>query len=246
MQRVLSAGVGLLVLVLAAATARADGPRFGAPFNWTGLYIGLHAGWIDADGTGAHDTFQLGQIDPTVQKLDGSMFGGQIGYNHQFGQIVVGAEISGSWANVSGTGSCFANFPGNPNINCKVEQDWSATFLSRLGFAFNDRILAYGLAGMAVAHVEQKFNYIFPIFLNPADQKGSADHVGVVFGAGLQFAIGDNLSFGIEWLHTNYGGQTYHLHTTQGAITTIATHQQDLESDVVRAVLNYRFGPSHR
>lgn len=245
MHRVLSAGLGLLALVLAVETARADGPRFGAPFSWTGLYVGLHAGWIDGESTGAHDTFQLGQIDPTLQKLDGSIFGGQIGYNHQFGQIVVGAEVSGSWANNGGAGNCFVNFPSNP-VTCQIERDWSVTFLSRVGFAFNDRILVYTLGGVAVAHVEQRFNYIFPIFLNPADQKGSAHHVGVAFGAGLQFAIGDNLSFGVEWLHTNYGNQTYHLLTTQGAVATIATHQQDLESDVIRAVLNYRFGPSHR
>jgi outer membrane immunogenic protein len=243
MQRVLLAGlVGLLASVFAVEPARADGFQGRKP-GWTGLYVGLHAGWIDGASSGAHDTFQLFQIDPTAQSLDGNVVGGQIGYNYQLGQIVLGAEISGSWADADGAGNCFVNFPSNPFNNCRIEQEWSAMFLSRLGLAFNDRILAYALGGVAMAHVEQKFNYLFPIFLNPAEQKGSADHIGVVFGDGLQFAIGDNLSFGVEWLHTNYGSQTYHLQTTQGAVATIATHQQDLETDVVRAVLNYRFGP---
>jgi opacity protein-like surface antigen len=82
MQRVLLAGLGLLVFVCAGETAHADGPRDQSPLSWTGHYVGVDGGYLWSrsslsvatpakDGTAAPDP-------------DGLVIGGHIGYRHQF------------------------------------------------------------------------------------------------------------------------------------------------------------------
>jgi len=87
-------------------------------YNWSGFYIGAHGGW--AFGDGAFD--------------DGAVVGGQIGFNWQFNNFVLGVEGDGSWADVGGADSL-------------------ETIRARGGFAF-DRFLAYGTGGGAFQDFE--------------------------------------------------------------------------------------------
>ena len=76
-----------------ASTAMADGysPRGAyAPFvSWTGFYIGGHVGadWQDVDWRNVNLTGERVNNDAT-----GFIGGGQIGYNQQFNNIVLGVE----------------------------------------------------------------------------------------------------------------------------------------------------------
>ncbi|HXW29702.1 MAG TPA: outer membrane beta-barrel protein [Xanthobacteraceae bacterium] len=85
-----------------------------APYDWTGFYIGGHAGWESADTSGFtnNNLFALASsgtaLTPllpdnssTDQTMHGWVAGGQLGYNHQFGRAVVGLEFSGSWSKLS-------------------------------------------------------------------------------------------------------------------------------------------------
>src|SRR5262245_31108563 len=62
-------------------------------YNWTGLYVGAHAGWGFA-----HNRFRdAGSgIDSADFFADGGLAGGQIGYNWQFGAWLLGVEAEGS------------------------------------------------------------------------------------------------------------------------------------------------------
>ncbi|MEL6977092.1 MAG: outer membrane beta-barrel protein [Pseudomonadota bacterium] len=79
-----------------AAPARSVYPTY----DWTGVYFGLHAGYADADFSGAYDsgdaptnTLRLSNLEP-----NDFVFGGQIGYDHQLGETyVVGFEIDASY-----------------------------------------------------------------------------------------------------------------------------------------------------
>ena len=80
-----------------------------ALYNWTGLYVGAHAGGEQARSEGStHIGTALSSLQAdlqTRQSLDGFLGGGQLGYNYQFGHTVVGAELSGSWMNANGRGN---------------------------------------------------------------------------------------------------------------------------------------------
>ncbi len=62
-------------------------------FSWTGLYLGVHGGY----GWSSSDVFGLGVLN----NLKGGFAGGQIGYNYQINNFVLGIEGDGAWADIS-------------------------------------------------------------------------------------------------------------------------------------------------
>jgi len=113
MKKVLLGAIALIALGAKAGAAdlRLKAPPPYAPYDWTGFYIGAHAGWESADTSGF--TNNLDSLNPngagglvlydsaTDQTMHGWLGGGQVGYNHQFGRAVVGIEFSGSWSNLN-------------------------------------------------------------------------------------------------------------------------------------------------
>src|SRR6266705_1437032 len=94
MKQLLLSSVALVALG-ASASAADLAPRYTkAPtmvdpaYNWTGFYVGLHAGAASSDG------------DLTTLITDGFIGGGQIGYNYQSGMSVFGFEADASSLNV--------------------------------------------------------------------------------------------------------------------------------------------------
>jgi len=128
-------------------------------YSWTGFYAGGHVGYGFGDS-------------------DGFVVGGQLGYNWQFNQFVVGAEADAGWADLG-------------------DGDSLASIRLRAGLPI-DRLLVYGTAGLGFADF---------------------DDSGWVAGAGVEYAITDQLSAGLEYLHYEVS-----------------------DANVVRARVNYKFG----
>jgi outer membrane immunogenic protein len=136
MKKILLSGVALAVLAIATPASAADmatrGPVYKAPaaaplFNWTGFYVGAHAGygWGDASGL----------------STDGWFGGGQIGVNYQFApNWVWGVE-----ADVSGAG-----IDGGNTATARFKTDVFGTARLRLGYTV-DRVMFYGTGGLAWA-----------------------------------------------------------------------------------------------
>jgi outer membrane immunogenic protein len=62
------------------------------PYNWTGGYVGLNAGYGFATLT---ETISIGQA---TANSNGPIAGGQIGGNFQNGPYVFGVEVDGQWS----------------------------------------------------------------------------------------------------------------------------------------------------
>ena len=133
MKKYLLASVAALGLVAAGAASAADLPSRKGPiaapvymppaFTWTGFYVGANAGY----GWGNVNTNGFGQ----VSDLDGFVGGGQIGYNYQMGQFVVGLEADLQAADLS----------SGDNLGLlNVKTDYFGTVRARVGVAF-DRFL---------------------------------------------------------------------------------------------------------
>jgi outer membrane immunogenic protein len=141
MKKFLLSGVALAVLVATPALA-ADmatrGPVYKAPaaaplFNWTGFYIGAHAGY--------------GWGDTTFVNTDGWFGGGQLGVNYQFApNWVWGVEADVSGADIKGS-----------NAPDAFKTDVFGTARLRLGYAV-DRVMVYGTGGLAWA--DSKATYL--------------------------------------------------------------------------------------
>jgi len=278
----LGSAVAFTPTVVSADGYSAPAPAYYAPaFSWTGLYIGAHTGWekkrmegseftgmAAGNGTGnliGDNNIGLGGLQSTAartkQELDGWIYGGQIGYNHQFGRVVVGTELSGTWGNVDGTADCFsgATFVPGPTEkvtrDCKGEQKWSVQWLNKLGVA-HDRLMGYVTGGVAITEVDISRSVLFTDTAVgggtvTAAWSGSTHYAGVVFGGGLQFALANNLSLGVEYLHTTYASADT-LTTGVRQLTGFRGQSElprvqasnainDLDADTWRVVLNYKF-----
>ena len=185
----------------------------------------------------------------TAQTVRGTFGGAQVGYNHQFGRVVLGTELSASFGGLHGRQDCFATaglifFPDN--FNCRVKQQWAAQYLTRLGYAFDEgRMLPYILGGISLAKFDVTHSVSDPIALMSASWSDSRVHAGPVLGLGFQYALQNDLALGVEYLYTPYGMQRYASDTT-GALPPAGpgfpgAFTQNLTTQAVRLVLNYKF-----
>ncbi len=143
--RLITLGFAAVMLASASAVSEAAdaprGPAYRPPpppipfFTWTGFYAGAHigVGWSDGDGSG---------------NSSGFVGGGQVGFNYQINQWVLGLE-----ADIAGTtigDSVSVAVPGAV-VTGSGSLDWVSTLAPRIGYAF-DRWLVYGKFGGAWAH----------------------------------------------------------------------------------------------
>jgi outer membrane immunogenic protein len=218
-------------LFLSAGQAAADGlPSKGYTrasdddsVSWRGFYVGLNAG------------LATGQTDSDVggltfdYELNGALYGAQVGWLGQSGNIVYGVEGSYSGSSVQGSDAgCLVFIVG---INCSREVSSLATVVGRLGIAY-DRVLLYGLAGVAWADVESSAN-LFNAGLGSAS--GSATHIGWTAGFGVEWALSSRVSARIEYAHIDLGDETHQL---GGAIPL----DVGLEMDTIRLGVNVKLG----
>lgn len=223
------------MLALATATLLGGGSQAGAAdlggyipppalYNWSGAYIGAHAGylWGDID-------WNLGPGIPTSINPDGFLGGGLVGYNFQYDSFVFGIESDFSIGDLDeGPGTFSLRGLQSANINYIV------TLRGRIGYAF-DNWLLYATGGVGFADVD--------LYDSATAPPNSANEtlVGYVIGGGVEADLGNlfgsqggALSGRLEYMYGNYDEENFNL----GAVADSA----DLETHVVRAALVYRFG----
>ena len=145
--------ISLLAAVLAGLSLGVSGARAQSAqptVNWTGFYIGGHGGyqWSTVDLSWDYDLPGLG--NGANLNTDGGVGGVHGGVQQQFGNWVLGVELSGDWGDSGGTerGSwefalpeggitcffgCFGlEAGGNPSIGVSLDSLFLAT--GRLGF----------------------------------------------------------------------------------------------------------------
>jgi outer membrane immunogenic protein len=174
-------------------------------YNWSGFYVGgnlgLSFGRFPVTGGG------------TVSSATGFIGGGQLGYNYQIGQIVVGAEADLQYSGMSkrvGPTTAALNYFG--------------TARARLGYAF-DRFMVYGTGGLAYGDVRIK-----------TDAVGRDDKMlmGWTAGVGMEYAFTQNITARAEYLYTDLGNRTF----TLAPGTSV---KAGAEFSTVRTGLNYKF-----
>lgn len=219
-----------LALVTAGAASAADLPVKARPamtpvpaFSWTGIYVGLNAGygWGDTSGT-------LFAGAPGNPNIGGPLAGGQIGGNYQFANnIVIGIEADYQWADIDGSSTTLAG------VVRTAEVERFGTVRGRLGFAW-DRWLAYVTGGYA-------FGAKTNLTIGPAALVTSSSTLdGWTAGVGVEYAFAPNWSAKLEYLHIDLNDKTFF--TGLGACAVTSLCQAGANIDLVRVGLNYRFG----
>lgn len=217
MKKFLLSGVAALGLIAAGAASAADLPSRKGPvvapvyvpvFTWTGFYVGANAGY--AWGNVKANSVNLGRVGD----LDGFIGGGQVGYNYQMGQFVVGAEADFQGADLA---------TGNSLGLVRVKTEYFGTVRARVGVAF-DRFMPYITGGWAYGNVKTSI----PALAFSSDRTHTG---GYAIGGGLEYAFTNNLIGGVEYLYVDLGEKNI-----LGAGTKVGT-----DFSVVRARLSYKF-----
>lgn len=170
---------------LGVKVAPAPVPVLLPAYTWTGLYVGAQAGysWNRDDWTNV-----LGGPNS-----EGFVIGGHIGYNYQINMLVVGLEGSFVYSDASGTDNCVPGF-----ARCRTEHNWAGDVRARAGLAF-DRALIYGAAGVAAEDVTLSVQSIF------GNGKASETLWGYTLGAGVEYAVTNNIILGVEYKFSDFG-----------------------------------------
>jgi outer membrane immunogenic protein len=206
--------VGFTALAMFSA-GQAQAQSAETPFNWSGPYVGLNAGYV-IDGKTRFDrtTGDLpnnqaaldNNLRPTQQTVDGKGFtgGAQAGYNYALGAgngLVIGAEADLSYVDLSDTDtlSNTTNFGGgvtpSPTPVTRVNEyraklGYLGTLRGRVGYAF-DRVMVYGTGGLAFGKVKRSTTFFGPNLPTTPFFTGSdsSTKVGYAVGGGVEFAL---------------------------------------------------------
>jgi outer membrane immunogenic protein len=195
MKKLLVAGIAAAALYSAPALA---GPPSGV-FNWSGFYIGANGGelWNQTNGfyvTSPGFLYHSARNGVGTAGLHGGVQG-------QWGNIVAGIEggfnaaLSNTFGSTPGGG---AGAPcGQTAVRlCQGRINDLLTVGGRLGFAW-DRFLVYGSGGYANGAIEINTT-------NPGGSNFDNDtqhQSGWYGGAGIEYAVWNNLTIGIDWKH---------------------------------------------
>jgi outer membrane immunogenic protein len=251
MKKILLSSVAFLGLTAGALAA--DLPSRVAPvpmaaipvFTWTGFYVGVNAGYgwgnnsddvlFVAPGTVVGAPTASGTIAFSDSRRDGFVGGGQIGYNYQFGSVVVGVEADIQWADLGNGGVGVVTSGAFPVGFVPAVRgnglDWFGTVRGRLGFAF-DRALIYATGGFAYGGGGNNNG------INNDDTS-----TGWALGGGVEYAFTNNLTFGIEGLWVNLDRNRDDVIGFVGATPVVATGIDNNDNDffVARAKVNFKF-----
>lgn len=246
--------------------------------SWTGLYIGINGGYgwgraklVTSPGLPG-GLFSLGG-NPTRgsadTKLDGGVFGGQIGYNAQSGQWVAGVEADFQWSGIKGDGSgsmpsVFSDpFFGLSDFAVAATEklEWFGTARFRAGYLVRENLLFYGTLGLAYgklaasASVTQTYagtttssgggvtiqcNQGIPCFVG----QSSRTAIGLTAGAGFEHRLWSNWSIKAEYLYLLFESHNFQLLATNNLAGTgfmNARHERP-DFHIARVGLNWRFG----
>lgn len=190
--------------------------------NWSGLYYGVHAGGLVAEGNsleynGNWDYSEYGKSEWA------GMAGGQIGINRQIGNFVYGAEADFSFTSFAYDQA----FDGGLAVNT-AKWDWLATIRARAGLAVGNSMF-YTTAGVAFVQADYRFGYLPP---STSITVASGVYTGIAAGAGFEYAIDPNWSLRAEYL---YVGLPDKIVDTDYGVFSSSAH-------IARIALNYSLG----
>jgi opacity protein-like surface antigen len=235
MLRTLLAFAGLLLAILHQPAAAADMPlktpvTAAALPNWTGFYLGGHAGWAEADVTWRDVSFVPESFAFSPDRFVGGV---HAGINYQTGPWVLGVEVG--WTGGSMSQSALSSFG---LVRMTTEIDGIVTVVGRVGLA-HDRLLAYVSGGYA--SVNLKVAEALTGCCIPGDFISKAGENGLTFGGGIEYMLPGNFIIGVDYKYIDLGKTTRTGVTDQ--LIPVSINDIDSSIQMITGRISYKFGP---
>ncbi len=227
-------------------------PSYAPAFSWTGTYVGANVGgvWGRFDTNPATTNNLTGAVGaPGPMNINNSsMIGGvQAGYNWQIGQYVLGLEQDYQFTGLKQTAT-FAAPAGAflPGDSMSVKTDYLAASRAKLGMTW-DRTLIYAAGGLETGEFDVTSAYVAR-GAGGSPALGFTDanklHFGFNVGAGIDYAVTNNVFVGVEYRYLDLGKETYNLgaFTPAGSAAQTVGNSVSMTASEVTARLNFKLG----
>lgn len=241
--------IGLLLSPRQVSAQDARGP--GSPF--AGYFVGLHGGYAWGrtsikDGGTAITNPPFGAFScgppltgnycsvPLKLEADGGLASVTLGRNFLTGPVLFGLEAESGLTNAKSDKTLVRPF--NDRDFAVLSYEWYTALTARLGYTIG-RGLVYAKAGAALARIKHKAADIdlvagtFQIYPGSLTRDDSV-RLGLVLGAGVEYALTETVSLRAEYVHMDFGSKT-----SRSPDVDIYRHEADLHS--IRVGLNWRF-----
>jgi outer membrane immunogenic protein len=226
-------------------------------WNWTGFYIGAHAGYgfgsddsVDTTGQAPGNIANvLGGARPASVTLDrdGFIGGGQIGYNWQFApNWLLGIEADISYTDIRETTNVVTlplAGPGTLNNSFSSRLEYLGTVRGRIGYVF-DRTLVYATGGLAYGDVRNSVNFFGTAGQLQFTGSTSGIETGYTVGGGIEHAFLPNWTVKGEYLYYDLGRDTVNVAVIPGSGGGGTGYNSTFKNDghIARIGINYKFG----
>lgn len=212
-------------------------PLAAAPYNWSGIYLGVNVGGAQTRWDGS---FVLPPAATVGSRSTTGIVGGFIGAQYQWQWLVVGIEgqVATLFDNQFNGSLC------TPPAACAGTGTYQTRFTDalytgggRVGVAL-DKWMPYFTGGYAATKLDYRgFNPAAPAFA----VSSSNNRDGYYVGGGVDWAIYQNWIVGVEYRHYDFGTQTVFPVTPAGVQPAIEQNNVTAKIDSVTARLSYKF-----
>jgi outer membrane immunogenic protein len=208
-------------------------------FTWSGFYVGAQVGyaWSEIDTRVSFaDLSSAGEFE-----ADGLVGGVHAGFTYQLGSVVAGVEGDIEAAGLKGEHRFADLFDAGivDTLDVETQINVQGSIRARLGFAL-ERALIYATGGVAFANVENTYTATFNPAVPVAPDRESFESTewGWTLGAGLEYAVTDNLTGRVEYRYTKFDT----IRNAPSDDNPGPSFDNDVEQHTLRAGVSYRFG----
>ncbi len=241
------------ILALSANAAVAADALPPSDYDWSGFSAGVFGGgqWSSFDETELHtDAFGGGWWFPPGPNPgfdyndSAAMFGVQAGFDRQFDRLVLGLGLEAGHMNID-VETTDPNTPPNPDaegeIDIKLSGGTFGSLTARAGLAF-DRLLIYGRGGVSIMGLHASTTDLCDEDFcgNLAiEAKGRDTLFGLTAGAGIEYALTDNITAGAEYRLYKFEDMT-----VKGVANNLLDYSQTISPGIINTVrvsVNFKF-----
>ena len=206
---------------LAADYLRGSNYEPAAPgYHWTGVYIGGQVGYSEANATFGATASTIPQVGATWMQLPGASahgitYGGFVGYNAQWGDVVLGVE--GNYNHMSLRAVSAGVVSGTDTYGGFGRLTDVMTFRGRAGYAMG-WLMPYAFVGLAIGRLDTERSATIPPDTYVQRHNGNYS-IGFAAGGGVDMGLTQNLFLRAEYefVHlTNVRGVTAITNTVRG------------------------------
>jgi outer membrane immunogenic protein len=192
-------------------------------YNWTGLYVGGHVGYL----WGLTTFTDNGVVTESNAATNGVVGGVLGGYNWQSGALVLGFEGDFGWTKARGTGVQQVT-----EINF-YDIHWTSHVRGRAGYA-SGPWLVFVAGGLSLADLT-----IVKTFQNsiPSCTMRGGFYAGYSIGGGMEYAFSSLVSARAEYLYDEFGKKDYVM-----AVNDV--YRVNLRGHTLRGSINFKLWPN--